>query len=801
MIAMNHRLVNTVINRCTMPADGDILVPIRTVSVIGTTDIHSADPDEIPVTQAEVDQMLDDGERLVPGFREARALRVWAGVRPLFQDAKAGEVDDTRDVSRTHAVVDHRERDGIDGLLTMSGGKLTTLRLMAQDLVDAMCAQLGEERPCRTAEERPPGNEDGEPYQLGSRLRRREETLQDEQLICECELIGRGRLEEAMRAARHDQPRRHPPHACGSAWARARAGSASTARPASCTASTGSTAPEAAASLRGFLQERWKGVWPILYGDQLRQARLDDWIFQGLLDVEHLPQQEASAGMSHHDVVVVGTGLAGLTAAVRLAESGARVLVRGQGRRRDAPEPRHDRRARLRARARGAPARGARPRCVEAQPGHPYGLVGADGVARGDRVVQGARRERLAGAVRVHRRRSRRTCCCRRRSACRGRRRSCRRRWPAATCARGGPVCVVGFRALKDFHPALLADNLGAPGAGVEARGRPSSTSRPSGAPTSTRSGFARGFDDPAFRGEVIAQVARAAARRRARRVPRRARHRRPARRLVRARARARAAGVRGAHAAAVRPRHAGVRDPARGAAARRRQRRAQQRGRRGRAGRRPRHRAAHARRPARGAPRRGLGRAGHGRLRLGRPGAGLALDRARDGARAPGRRRARPGRGALPPRLLRRPSDGTGRRRGGPRAAPGRRGGRAGPRRTSSWPARRWPEPSRGARSPATGSASPPGTAPPSSCSPRRPPRRAPSPRRGADRRGAARRPRRARRAADARVARPLRQVHDLRDVLPGLQRHAAVPAARSTPGRRRSASASRTSRPPTRP
>jgi glycerol-3-phosphate dehydrogenase len=46
---------------------------------------------------------------------------------------------------------------------------------------------------------------------------------------------------------------------------------------------------EASASLRHFLQERWKGVWPILYGDQLRQARLDDWIFQGLLDVEHVP--------------------------------------------------------------------------------------------------------------------------------------------------------------------------------------------------------------------------------------------------------------------------------------------------------------------------------------------------------------------------------------------------------------------------------------------------------------------------------------------------------------------------------
>jgi glycerol-3-phosphate dehydrogenase len=30
-------------------------------------------------------------------------------------------------------------------------------------------------------------------------------------------------------------------------------------------------------------------MWPILYGDQLREARLDDWIFQGLLDLEHLP--------------------------------------------------------------------------------------------------------------------------------------------------------------------------------------------------------------------------------------------------------------------------------------------------------------------------------------------------------------------------------------------------------------------------------------------------------------------------------------------------------------------------------
>jgi glycerol-3-phosphate dehydrogenase len=279
-----------VVNRCTMPADGDILVPIRTVSVIGTTDIRAADPDEIPVTQDEVDQMLDDGERLVPGFREARAMRVWAGVRPLFQDEKASDkAEDTRDVSRTHAVVDHSERDGVDRFLTMSGGKLTTYRMMAQDIVDAMCNQLGDERPCTTDTVSPPDNEDAELYTLGSRLRRREATLLDEQLICECELIGRSKLEETMRrrgTTNLDDVRRSLRLGMGPC----QGGFCIYRATGILHAVDRLDGAEASESLRDFLQERWKGMWPILYGDQLRQARLDDWIFQGLLDVEHVPQ-------------------------------------------------------------------------------------------------------------------------------------------------------------------------------------------------------------------------------------------------------------------------------------------------------------------------------------------------------------------------------------------------------------------------------------------------------------------------------------------------------------------------------
>jgi glycerol-3-phosphate dehydrogenase len=286
MIAMNHRLVNTVINRCTMPADGDILVPIRTVSVIGTTDIRVKAPDEPEVTQDEVEQMLDDGERLVPGFRGARALRVWAGVRPLFQDAKAD--GSSRDVTRAHTMLEHGERDGVGGFLTITGGKLTTLRLMAKDIVDAMCAQLGEDRPCRTHEVVLPGSEDGDSYHLGERLAAKERHLLDDQLVCECELIPRSRLEETMRARETtnlDDIRRSlrlgmGPCQGGFCIYRATGILHGVER---------LDAVQANTSLRDFLQERWKGVWPILYGDQLRQARFDDWIFQGLLDVEHLP--------------------------------------------------------------------------------------------------------------------------------------------------------------------------------------------------------------------------------------------------------------------------------------------------------------------------------------------------------------------------------------------------------------------------------------------------------------------------------------------------------------------------------
>jgi glycerol-3-phosphate dehydrogenase len=293
MIAMNHRLVQMCVNRLKRPADGDILVPIRTVCVIGTTDVRVSDPDEYEIEPREVQFLLDEGEKLVPGFRQARALRVWAGVRPLYQPAEQGDVTDTRDVSRTYTLLDHPTRDGVQNFVTITGGKFTTYRAMAEVAMDSVCRHLGTQRPATTASTPLPDSQEGHYYWLGARLAQREENLHQDQSICECELISRSRLESAFQqrgTTSLDDMRRQLRLGMGPCQ-----GGFCIYRAAGVLHEVKAhSAAVADAAVCNFLQERWKGVAPLLWGDQLRQARLDDWIFQGLLDVEHLPPASPS---------------------------------------------------------------------------------------------------------------------------------------------------------------------------------------------------------------------------------------------------------------------------------------------------------------------------------------------------------------------------------------------------------------------------------------------------------------------------------------------------------------------------
>ena len=154
MIVLDSRPVTRVINRCRYPSDGDIIVPVGTTIVLGTTSKEIEDPDNYAIEQWEVDVVLTEGMEMVPKIEEMGIQRCYAGVRPLYEPPEdlSGE-EKGRDVSRAHFVLDHEELDDLGGFITITGGKVTTGRLMAEDTVDLVAEKMGVDEPCRTAEE------------------------------------------------------------------------------------------------------------------------------------------------------------------------------------------------------------------------------------------------------------------------------------------------------------------------------------------------------------------------------------------------------------------------------------------------------------------------------------------------------------------------------------------------------------------------------------------------------------------------------------------------------------------------
>lgn len=292
MVAMNYRMVNTVVNRCGPPSDGDILVPVGSVAVIGTTSVGVPDPDDYPIEDWEVERMFNKGEEMIPSFKKFRALRAWAGVRPLYQEKEAGA--DLRKVTRKYALLDHLTRDGVDSFVTITGGKWTTYRMMAEHTLDMVCQKLGTERPCQTATTVLHSHGDKNHFTLGQRLEKLEKGELKGQLICECELVTRPQIEE--RLAQSDRNiindlRRDLRVGMGPCQ-----GGFCTYRVTGIMhENKGISAQEANKALVDFLQERWKGIQPILWGQHLRQMQLDEGIYLGLLGLDKLPIELSGA--------------------------------------------------------------------------------------------------------------------------------------------------------------------------------------------------------------------------------------------------------------------------------------------------------------------------------------------------------------------------------------------------------------------------------------------------------------------------------------------------------------------------
>jgi glycerol-3-phosphate dehydrogenase len=155
--------------------DGRVMfvLPWGDLSYVGTTDTDAdASPDELRATAADVTYLLRSANAAFPDAHLAAndVVSAWAGLRPLLREDHANPSQ----VSREHRVLESPH-----GLISIAGGKLTTYRVMARDVVDRVAARLreldGRPIPSRAPTDRQPlpGGEAAELEVLGEAARAR----------------------------------------------------------------------------------------------------------------------------------------------------------------------------------------------------------------------------------------------------------------------------------------------------------------------------------------------------------------------------------------------------------------------------------------------------------------------------------------------------------------------------------------------------------------------------------------------------------------------------------------------------
>jgi glycerol-3-phosphate dehydrogenase len=151
MVAVNARLTNMIINRLHQAGEGDIIVPQRELSILGTTLWLAEDPDAIKLPSDHARQIMELCAQMVPAVKDAAIRSVWCASRPLIKQTQAKE---PQQISRTFDCYDHKQRDDLEGMVSVIGGKATTLRAMAEKTADLICRKTGRNIACKTATER-----------------------------------------------------------------------------------------------------------------------------------------------------------------------------------------------------------------------------------------------------------------------------------------------------------------------------------------------------------------------------------------------------------------------------------------------------------------------------------------------------------------------------------------------------------------------------------------------------------------------------------------------------------------------
>jgi len=286
LLITSQRITERVINRLRPPSDADILVPGGTVSILGTTSLRIPSLETIGPTVEEVDRIIEEGAAMVPILEEARYIRAYAGVRPLVQIESQG---DDRSVSRGFTIFDH-SHDGLDNLVTITGGKLTTYRLMAERTADMICHKLGVSAPCLTGTVPLPGTQvSGWSYPGLSPKEYMKSNNPEDVLLCECEMVPKS-VVDSIAASIREQGGSPSFEAVA---LRSRLGKGS-CQGTFCSIRTdahmidkGDINPgQGLNHLRKFLNERWKGQRPILWDGQLVRAEFLEALHCGLFDLE-----------------------------------------------------------------------------------------------------------------------------------------------------------------------------------------------------------------------------------------------------------------------------------------------------------------------------------------------------------------------------------------------------------------------------------------------------------------------------------------------------------------------------------
>jgi glycerol-3-phosphate dehydrogenase len=291
LLVSHARLTDRVINRLRPPSDGDILVPGGTVSILGTTSARTTQIDNIRPTVEEVNKNVREGMAMIPLLATTRFIRAFSRVRPLVQ---ADNQTDDRNVARSFSLFDHGNT--LSNFCTITGGKLTTYRLMAEKTTDLVAGRLGNTTACATHTTPLPDSSSCKWTKPGASPRYwYVSNNPDDMILCECEMVPQSAITQIIA----DSPGGEDNMSLESIALRTRAGKGP-CQGSFCGIRIAShlydqkyyTDDRGLYHMRDFFSERFKGMRSVIWGQQMAQMELAEALHCGLLGLENLVPEE-----------------------------------------------------------------------------------------------------------------------------------------------------------------------------------------------------------------------------------------------------------------------------------------------------------------------------------------------------------------------------------------------------------------------------------------------------------------------------------------------------------------------------